>query len=74
LTVYFKKAKKWTDSDGKLWYKIMMQDPTQGKKYKLAKVSKDGEKLEFVCKSNKYPAEVKTDDSGYCNYLRASMD
>jgi hypothetical protein len=67
-------VKKWTDSDGQVWYKIMMQDPTQEKKYKLAKVSKDGKKLEFVCKSDQYPAEIKTDESGYCNYLRASME
>lgn len=70
----FQIVKKWTDSDGQIWYKMMMNDPTQGKKYKLAKVSNDGKKLEFVCKSDKYPTEINADESGYCNYLRASMD
>ena len=70
----FQVVKKWTDSDQQIWYKIIMQDPKQGKKYKLAKVSKDGKKLEFVCKSDKYPTEIKAGESGYCNYLRASMD
>ena len=70
----FQIVKKWTDSDGHIWYKIMMDDPEQGKKYKLAKVSNDGKKLEFVCKPDKYPTEIKADESGYCTYLRASMD
>ena len=60
----FQVVKKWTDSDEQIWYKIIMQDPTQGKKYKLAKVSKDGKKLEFVCKSDKYPTEIKAGESG----------
>ena len=70
----FQIVKKWSDSDGYVWYKIVMQDPTQGKKYKLARVSNVGKKLEFVCKSDQYPTEIKMNESGYCNYLRASMD
>jgi hypothetical protein len=70
----FQIAKKWTDADGYIWYKIVMNDPVQGKKYKLARVTEDGKKLEFVCKSDKYPTEIKVDASGYCNYMRASMD
>lgn len=70
----FQIVKKWTDSEGQVWYKIVMHDPAQGKKYKLARVSEGGKKLEFVCNSDKYPTAIKTEESGYCNYLRASID
>ena len=70
----FQITKKWTDSEGYIWYKIIMNDPKQGKKYKLAKVSQNGRRLEFVCNKNIYPSELNANESGYCNYLRASMD
>ena len=41
---------------------------------KLAKVSKDGNTLEFVCKSDKYPAEIDKNEPDYCINLRASID
>jgi len=70
----FQIVKKWADPGGYTWYKIMMDDPIQGRMYKLAKVSDHGKKLEFVCKSDKYPVEINAKDSGYCNYLRASVN
>lgn len=70
----FQIVKKWTDSEGDIWYKIIMQDPKRGNRYKLAKVSKEGRKLEFVCKSDKYPTKIDGNESDYCNYMRASMD
>lgn len=70
----FQVTKKWTDSEGYIWYQIIMNDPKQGKKYKLAKVSQNGRKLEFVCNKKEYPSELNVNESGYCNYLRASMD
>ena len=69
----FQIVKKWKDSGGNIWYQIKMQNPKYGTKYKLAKVSKDGDKLEFVCKSDKYPAEIDKNEPDYCNYLRASI-
>ena len=51
-----------------------MQDPKYGTKYKLARVSKDGDNLEFVCKSDKYPTEIDKNEPDYCNYLRASIN
>ena len=69
----FQIAKKWKDSGGNIWYQIKMQNPEYGTKYKLAKVSKDGDKLEFVCKPDKYPAEIDKKEPEYCNYLRASI-
>lgn len=69
----FQIVKKWKDSGGNIWYQIKMQNPEYGTKYKLAKVSKDGDKLEFVCKSDKYPAEIDKNEPEYCNYLRAAI-
>jgi hypothetical protein len=51
-----------------------MHDPVKGKKYKLARVSEKGKKLELVWKSDKYPTAIKPDEAGYCIYLRAPMD
>ena len=69
----FQIVKKWEDSEKNIWYQIKMQGLNYGTKYKLAKVSKDGGKLEFVCKSDKYPAEIDKNEPDYCNYVRASM-
>ena len=41
----FQIIKKWKDSEENIWYKIKMQNPKYGTKYKLAKVSNDGDKL-----------------------------
>jgi len=68
----FQVVKKWKDSEENIWYQIKMQDPKYGTKYKLARVSKDGDKLEFVCKSDRYPAEIDENETSYCNYLRTS--
>ena len=70
----FRIVEKWKESEGSLWYKILMEDSKQGTKYKLARVSDNGKKLEFVCKPDKYPKNISSNDTGYCNYLRASMD
>jgi hypothetical protein len=70
----FQIIKKWKDSEENIWYQIKMQGLKYGTKYKLAKVSKDGNKLEFVCKSDKYPAEIDKNEPDYCNFLRASID
>jgi len=70
----FQIVKKWKDSGENIWYQIKMQNPKYGTKYKLATISKDGNKLEFVCKSDKYPAEIDKNEPDYCNYMRASID
>ena len=68
----FQVMKKWKDSEENIWYQIKMQNPISGTKYKLARVSKGGDKLEFVCKSDKFPAEIDKNEPDYCNYMRAS--
>ena len=70
----FQVVKKWTDSEGFIWYNIIMNDPKKEKIYKLAKVSKNGRNLEFVCNKDNYPTAINPDTTGYCNYMRASMD
>jgi hypothetical protein len=66
----FQVIKKWKDSEENIWYQIKMQNPLSGTKYKLARVRKDGDKLEFVCKSNKFPSEINENEPDYCNYMR----
>jgi hypothetical protein len=61
---------KWQDSEGNIWYRIKMQDPKYGTKYKLARISKNGDKLEFTCKSEKYPTEINVNNPDYCLYLK----
>ncbi len=61
---------KWQDSEGNIWYKIKMREPMSETKYKLAKISDDGKTLEFICKSDKYPADISLGDENYCKYSR----
>jgi len=68
----FQIVKKWKDSEENIWYKIKMQGLMHGTKYKLATISKDGDKLEFVCKPDKYPTEIDKNKPDYCNYMRYS--
>ena len=68
----FQIVKKWNDDEGNIWYQSKMQGHKFGTKYKLARVNKVGDKLEFVCKSDNYPAEIKKNEPDYCNYIRAS--
>jgi hypothetical protein len=69
----FQIIKKWKDSEENIWYQIKMQDPKYGTKYKLARVSKEGDKLKFNCKSDKFPDEIDENAPDYCNYMRASI-
>lgn len=69
----FQVVKKWTDSEGFIWYNIIMNDPRKEKIYKLARVSENGRNLEFVCNKDNYPTAINPDSTGYCNYMRASM-
>jgi hypothetical protein len=70
----FQVVKKWQDEEGYIWYKIIMDDPRQGKKYQLARVSHNGRQLEFICNNDSYPAELNPNETGYCSYRRLSMD
>jgi hypothetical protein len=67
----FEIAKKWEDSEGNILYNIKMLGMF-GTKFKLAKISSDGEKLEFVSRFNEYPAEINRNSSSYGHYLITS--
>ena len=69
----FQIIKKWKDSEENIWYQIKMQGLKYGTKYKLATISKGGDKLKFVCKSDKFPDEIDENAPEYCNYMRASI-
>ena len=66
-------TKKWSDSEGYIWYKIIMHDLKKGKRYKLARVDKNGRKLEFICKKDNYPSKLNSDENGYSIYWRATL-
>jgi hypothetical protein len=51
-----------------------MENPITGTKYKLARVKKSGDRLEFVCNSEKFPTEIEKKNPDYSNYVRASID
>ena len=63
-------SQKWKDPQQNLLYQIKMQDPVSGTKYKLAKISNNGNKLEFICKSDKFPEKIDKNESDYCTYIR----
>ena len=65
----FQIIKKWKDSEENIWYQIKMQGLKHGTKYKLATISKDGDQLKFVCKSDKFPSEIDENSPDYCNYV-----
>ena len=69
----FQIIKKWKDSEENIWYQIKMQGLKYGTKYKLATISKDGDKLKFICKSDKFPDKIDENAPDYCNYMRYSM-
>jgi len=66
-------TKKWSDSEGYIWYKIIMQDLKKGKRYELARVHKNGRKLEFISKKDNYPSKLNSDENGYCIYWRTTL-
>jgi hypothetical protein len=70
----FQIIKKWKDSEENIWYQIKMENPITGTKYKLARVKKSGDRLEFVCNSEKFPTEIEKKNPDYSNYVRASID
>ena len=70
----FQVTKKWSDSNGDIWYKIIKEDSIKGKQFQLTKVSQNGRKLEFVCSKDNFPNEINSNSDSYCNYMRGSKD
>ena len=38
-----------------------------GTKFKLARIGKHGDKLEFVCKFDEYPVDINEKEPDYCS-------
>ncbi len=68
----FQIVAKWTDAEGSIWYKIKMFDK-YGTKHNLVRISKDGDKLEFVRKTYDYPETIDRDASNYSTYSRTVL-
>jgi hypothetical protein len=51
-----------------------MNNPQKGKRYRLARIDKKGQTLEFVCQPKKYPTKLSSDGKGYCRYWRVILD
>ncbi|MGD9311089.1 MAG: hypothetical protein PVG51_18245 [Desulfosarcina sp.] len=70
----FQITKKWSDSNGDIWYQIIKEDSNKGKQFQLTKVSQNGRKLEFVCSKENFPREINLKSDSYCNYIRSAID
>ena len=66
----FRIVKKWKDSEGNIWYQIEIQGAGVEKEHELAKISDDGNLLEYVFKQGEYPIEINPSDSNYRKYTR----
>jgi len=60
--------KKWKDSEENKWYHI--QGLLGGGEYGLARISNNGKTLEYVFKDDKFPVDIKPNDTSYRKYTR----
>jgi len=65
----FQVAEQWKDSEGIIWYKLKVVDMF-GAEFYLVRISKAGERLEFVHQPSAYPERIEEQDSSYCTYMR----
>lgn len=65
----FQVAEQWIDSEGIIWYKLKVVDMF-GAEFYLVRISKDGERLEFVHQPSEYPERIEEKASSYCTYMR----
>ena len=65
-------TKKWFDSKGNIWYKIIITDLKIGKIYQLTRVDKKGRKVEFNSGKYGFPSKLDPDEKGYSIYWRAT--
>ena len=62
--------KKWKDSEGNIWYQIKIQGPLDEREYELARISNNGNTLEYVFKYDEFPVDIKANDTNYRKYTR----
>ncbi len=65
-------TKKWSDSNGNIWYEIIITDLKVGKKYQLTRVDKKGRKLEFSSNKYNFPSKLDPEKNGCCIYWRSN--
>jgi len=62
--------KKWQDSKGNIWYQIKIQGPLDEREYELARISNNGNTLEYVFRYDVFPGDIRSNDTNYRNYTR----
>jgi len=60
--------KKWKDSEGNKWYQI--RGLLGEIEYGLARISDNGKTLEYVFEYDKFPVDIKPNDTNYRKYTR----
>ena len=69
----FQVAEQWKDSEGAIWYKLKAIDMSGTELY-LVRISKEGDRLEFVHKSSAYPERIEEKATSYCTYMRTPRE
>jgi hypothetical protein len=63
---WFKILKKWTDSEGNIWYRIDFNDPgVEIIRHQLTKISNSGNTMESVFSAVEHPKELDKDNINY---------
>jgi len=68
----FQVSERWKNSEGVIWYKLKMIDMFGAEHY-LVRISKEGERMEFVHKPDQYPERIEENAASYCTYMRTSI-
>jgi hypothetical protein len=56
---------RWTDSEGNIFYKAVVDIISWTNSYELWKLSKSGTVFEYVWSYTEYPTEINPNDTGY---------
>ena len=62
--------KKWKDSEGNIWYQINRQGSMVEIEYELARISNNGNTLEYMFKYDEFPVDIIPNDTNYRKYNR----
>ena len=69
----FQVMEQWSDAEGAVWYKLKMIN-MYGTELYLARISKGGDRLEFVHKPYEYPKNIDQNEPSYCTYVRTPTE
>jgi hypothetical protein len=63
---WFKIIKKWTDSEGNIWYRVDFNDPgVEIIRHQLTKIRNSGNTMESVFSAAEYPKKLDKDNLNY---------